>query len=250
MFTKFDQAISLKQWGIPLLIFLLALVVRSPGLGEFLTIDEYYWLEGSRQFLAGLLFADHECPPVEYGRPFAGTGRQCTYYLGHPGIMTTWGGGLGLLLYYWQAGSGIDLRTFLETLPTKQITPALIAPVRLPMAIVASLFVVLFYLITKKLFSERVALIAALLVALSPFHIALSRVLHHDAMNTTFMVLSILTMVGYWIKGRPWYWLIISGVSAGFAFLSKSVGWFLMPYAAMVGLLGLYFRWQQGKELL
>ncbi len=250
MFTKFDKANFFKRWAGPFLIFLLALLVRLPGLGEFLTIDEYYWIEGSYQFLGGLLFADYECPPTHTGRPFTGTGKQCTYYQGHPGVTTTWGGSLGLLLYYWQNRPGIDvdLRTFLETLPTNKIDPSLIAPVRLPMVMVAALFVIPFYVLTKRLFNERVALIAALLVVLSPFHIALSRVLHHDAMTTTFMVLSVLIMTGYWLRGWPWYWLLISGVCAGFAFLSKSVGWFLMPYAAMVGLLSLYLCHQQEKR--
>jgi hypothetical protein len=156
------------------------------------------------------------------------------------------GGSFGLLVYYWQAvrPTGADLRSFL--LDIDPLDPALIVPVRLPLAVVAALFLPLFYILVRRLLGERLALISALILALNPFHIALSRVLHHDALTTTFMVLSLFSMVGYWLRSWKRRWLIVSAFLAGLAFLSKPISWFLMPYAAMLGVLSLLYRWQHG----
>ncbi len=247
------KTLFLKSWLLPIIIIILGLALRVPTLGEFVTIDEPLWVNRSHYFLGGLLFAAYECPAIEFGRSFETTGKACTFQTGHPGITTMWSGTLGLLLYYWQTvyPDGINLPTFLQTLTTDSLDPALIRLTRLPLTIVASLFLGLYYILLKRLFNNQIALIATLLVTLSPFHIALSRVLHHDGLTTTFMLLSALMMIGYWLKEQPRSWLFASALLAGFAFLSKSVGWFLMPYALLVGLLGLYFRqqWSSKKEI-
>jgi hypothetical protein len=117
----------------------------------------------------------------------------------------------------------------------------------MPTAVLSSIFVVVFFVLTRRLLDNRVAIVAALLLALGPFHIALSRVLHTDAIITTFMVLSVLAVIGYWFKGWRWYWLIISGFLAGLAFLTKPVGWFLLPNFAMLWLFSLVYHWQMAK---
>jgi hypothetical protein len=238
-----------STWAIPLFIFLLALLVRAPSLDVFFTADEHLWIERSRQFTAGLLFADYECAPsdTQHTRLFVTNGKGCTFQTGHPGVTTMWGGSLGLLIYYQRVvrPTGLNLLTFLQTLVVDQMYgPALIGHMRLPLAIAAALFLSLFYVLLRRLFSKRIALVSTLLVTLSPFHIALSRVLHHDALTATFMALSSLAMIGYWLRNWRWYWLIISAVFAGLSFLSKSVGFFMMPYAAVLGLLALYYRQQ------
>jgi hypothetical protein len=237
----------LKRWGLPLAVLALALLARVPALGAFDTVDEPRWVHRSVPFIGGLLFPDYACPPVDQGRQFPTTGLGCTLQTGHPGVTTMWGGGLGLLAYYWQVvrPAGVDLRTFLKDIDV--LDPALIAPMRLPLAVVASLFVLLFYLLVRRLLGEKVALVAGLLVALNPFHIALSRVLHHDALTANFMILSLLCMVGYWLQGWGRRWLLVSAIFAGIAFLAKAVAWFMMPCAAMIGLLGLYYQARRGQ---
>ncbi len=234
---------SVKRWAIPIGIFILALVVRIWALGGFLTADEQLWIDRSRWFVLGLLSADNECPST------LSRGWACTFQTPHPGVTTMWGGSLGLLAYYWQeiSPTGVSLSTFLQSQDADSVDPAVIAYVRLPLAVVAAIFILLFYLLLRQLLNERVVLIASLLLALNPFHIALSRTLHHDALTTTFMILSLLAITGYWLRGRPWYWLLISGVMAGLAFLSKPASWFLLPYTMMLGVLSLYYRWQSGR---
>jgi 4-amino-4-deoxy-L-arabinose transferase-like glycosyltransferase len=159
-----------------------------------------------------------------------------------------WGGSLGLLLYYWQQGDpAADLLTFLKSVPIYNLDPEIIWPTRLPMAVAGALFIPFFYRLVLRLFGTDTALVAALLVALHPFHIALSRVLHHDALNTTFMVLSGLALAGYWLQGWRWPWLPASGVLAGLAFLSKQVSWFLLPFVGVLAGWTLLYRWQRSR---
>jgi hypothetical protein len=239
------------RWLPPLIIFLMALAVRTQGLDRFVTPDEPLWIDRSRQFVGGLLSADYECPPRQgrWGRQFASQGWGCSFQTMHPGVTTMWGGGLGLLINYWQTArpSGIDRHTYLRAIDVSSLDPALLASARLPMAVAAAVFVLLYYILLLRLLDERIALVSTLLLALSSFHIALSRVIHHDAPNAILMVLSLLLMVGYWLQGWKRLWLLISGVLAGIAFLTKSVSYFMMPYAVMVGMLSLYYRWQGGR---
>ncbi len=244
MFNR-RQLAFLKPWIILLGLLALALVARVPALNTFATADEPNWIYRSQLFLGGLLYPDYVCSPAKVDQKLPTAGLGCTLQTGHPGVTTMWGGAVGLLAYYRQVASpsGVDLRSFLKStdLPNN---PAVLASMRLPLAVMGALFVLLFYWLVRRLFDEKTALIAALLVALSPFHIALSRVLHHDAMTTTFMLLSLLPMIGYWLCGWGRRWLFISAIFAGLAFLSKAVGWFMMPCAAMIGLLSLYYHWK------
>jgi 4-amino-4-deoxy-L-arabinose transferase-like glycosyltransferase len=115
------------------------------------------------------------------------------------------------------------------------------------MALAGAIFVLLYYILLRRLLDGRIALLSTLLLALNPFHIALSRVLHHDALSAMLMVLSLLSMVGYWLQGWKRWWLLISGALAGIAFMTKSVGGFMIPYALVTGMLSLYYRWGSGR---
>lgn len=218
-----------------LALFALALMVRLPGLAGFITADEHKWIDRSRWFAVGLLFPEVECPPVEYGREAPAQGLACTLQIGYPGVTTMWAGSAGLLVHYWRtAWPEVDLQSFLDQIPRFTGDPALIAPARRPFAIIDALFVPLLYFLVRRLFNGPIALIATLLVAMHPYQIALSRVVHHDMFNTMFMMLSLLALIGYWLRGWRWYWLLISALLGGLALLSKQVSWFLPPFVAVL----------------
>lgn len=243
---------SIKQWGIPVLFFVLALAVRLPALDTFLTIDEPTWLYRSSWFLTGLVTNDEECPPDQFeGRKFSGYGLVCTFQPSYPGVTTMWTGTVGLLLHYWQtADEYTDLPTASQSLRTFDgNTTSLITSVRLPTVVISALFVAVFFLLLRRLLDERVAVVAALLVALSPFHAGQSRILHTDALITTFMVLSVLALLGYWLQGWRWYWLVFSGVMGGMALLTKPSSWFLAPFFVLLGLFILHHRWHGWSTL-
>ncbi|MCB0197813.1 MAG: glycosyltransferase family 39 protein [Anaerolineae bacterium] len=233
------------QWLVPVVLFALSLAVRLPGLDGFITADEPKWIDRSRWFAVGLLFPEQECPPVDYGREEPTQGLSCTLQIGYPGVTTMWAGAIGLLLHYWQVvqPTGVDLETFLTGLSNYMLDTTVIAPSRAPFAVVGALFVALLYVFLRRLFNFWVAIIAALIIALSPYQIALSRVVHHDSFNTMFMILSLLALIGYWLRRWPWYWLLISAVLGGLALLSKQVSWFMPPFVAVVAGLTWIYRW-------
>ncbi len=237
---------------LSLLLFSLALLPRLPDLGRFLTADEFLWVDRSRNFLAGLTNPAYECTtPVETWT--SARGLACTLRTGHPGVTTMWTGSLGLLLRWQNDGRPGSLHDYVVAVTTNPLDPTFIAPERLGTVLLTSLWVVAVYWLARRLLGGRVALAAALLMALDPFHIALSRVIHHDALSTIFMTLAGLCALIYWTEAyqagnsSPRYnrrWLIASGLLAGFGFLSKSPALFLMPFMALAGL----WFWGQGRR--
>ena len=219
---------------LPVFLFALALLPRLLTLDAFLTPDEYHWVRRSRHFLAGVLRQD-----------WASTLQE-----GHPGVTTMWTGTLGILYRYWTRPPSApdDLLAFVERIPSDPIDIAYIIPTRFPTAILSAVTVVAFFWLTARLFDRRTALIAACLFALNPFHIAHSRVFHHDALVTTFMTLSLLPLIGYWLHGWGRPWLIASGVMGGLAFLSKSTAVLLIPFWAIAGVWTCILGWRGGER--
>jgi 4-amino-4-deoxy-L-arabinose transferase-like glycosyltransferase len=266
-----------------LFLFLLALIPRLPDLGRFLTADEFLWIDRSRNFLAGLTNPAYPCDSVVENWQFMAQGLACTLRTGHPGVTTMWTGSLGFLLRWLWDGRPGSLHDYVVAVATNPVDASFIAPERLGTVLITSLWVVAIYWLARRLFGEAIALLGATLMALDPFHIALSRVIHHDALSTTFMTLSVLCVFIYWgeknrgsgVRGqgsedsshnvtggprpalslsngsavggrffRDRLWLLLSGFCAGLAFLSKSPSLFLMPFIALTGL---WFFWEGGR---
>jgi 4-amino-4-deoxy-L-arabinose transferase-like glycosyltransferase len=207
------------------IILVCALLPRLFQLDAFLTMDEYLWLDRSRNFLLALKTHDW----------------AHTFQTGHPGVTTMWSGSLGLWLYGFQhdliqRGGFIP---FLQNLSWDHQNPEIFAYLRLPIALVTALGIVgIAYLLTR-LFDKQVGMIAGLLLALDPWYLAHSRVLHHDALMTTFMTLSALALLLYvWRESGRWA-LFLSGICAGVALLSKALGLFILPWAALMFLIAL-----------
>jgi hypothetical protein len=200
-------------WLAALAIGLVALAPRATGLSDFFTIDEsYHWIGRVERFSAALLTGDW----------------AATNQTGHPGVTTMWLGALGHALATalgvenpgWAGGGA-----------------AYLALLRLPLAVANSLAVALGYLLLRRLVRPATALLGALMWALSPFLIAHGRLLHLDALLTSFMALSLLALlVALTGDRRPAVlrWFVLSGFFGGLAFLTKAPSLLLLP---TVGLL-------------
>jgi hypothetical protein len=196
-----------------LALFLTALVPRLLALNVFVTADERRWVARSVEFFMALLKGN-----------WAGTLQR-----GHPGVTTMWSGMMGLMAKYLShalseglpVGVG-SLLEFLEGVPVDVVDISYLAVMRLPTALLTSIAVVVICLLVKELFGSQVALLSGILLALDPFYLAHSRLLHHDALVTTFMTLSVLSFMVYVGRRRPVGYLVFSGLAAGLAFLSKS----------------------------
>jgi hypothetical protein len=243
------------QLIIALGLFLLALGPRAFGLGVFITPDERRWIERSVQFFSALSAGD-----------FADT-----FQTGHPGVTTKWTGAVGLLAKYLigatvpsqaRQPSLAGLRAFLEAVPVHPSVSVEYLPVmRFPTVLLTSACVVAVYFMARRIFGDRVALLSGVLLALDPFYLSHSRVIHHDALATTFMTLSVLSFVIFVnliqdgkekvgdtptpppYRVAPWHgrwrtFLVLSGLAAGLSFLSKGPALFLAPFMGLLCVIG------------
>lgn len=221
----------MRAWGLALGVFLLALLPRVLHLAVIITPDERRWVERSVKFLGSLLLGD-----------LAGT-----FQTGHPGVTTMWMGAGGLWAKHILQQEHVTLLDYLGQVTTRpSVTPEFLLPARLPTAILTALAVGLVYLLLRRLFNNTAALLGAVILALDPFYLAHSRVIHHDALATTFSVIALIGFLGYVWRCQGVLWLIGSGIAAGLALLSKGSALFLLPF---VGLVLLWAFWADLRSL-
>lgn len=183
------------------------------------------WVYRSIHFLSALLHGD-----------FVGT-----FQVGHPGVITMISGAIGVAVRRFLLGLGAADVSWLEALPALQPTDVeamrrlapFLSAAKVPLIVLHAACITAMYLLLKRLLGFRTAAVAAFLIVLDPFHIALSRVLHIDGAASDFMMLSLLALL---VALREWQGkhFILSGVLAGLAFLAKSYSLFMMPFAALV----------------
>lgn len=222
-------------WPVPLLLGLLAFIPRGVLQGTFLTVDEAYnWFARSEKFLAALRSGDY----------------VHTIFVGHPGVTTTWLGAAGLLTHEWLARAGMvapqdpDIRRML---------------MRLPVAVVTAVCLALAYPLLRRLFGFKVALLAGLLWAFDPFLVAHSKVLHTDALLTSFTIVSLLSALVAFrfdesVAPRAhtvrWPMLIASGVAGGLAVLTKTPALILLPLIALIAWSARHLDYVRGGRLM
>lgn len=125
-----------------------------------------------------------------------------TFVSGQPGVTTMWIAGLA---------------TPFKSLAASQAAIALSVSILLLLAL--GLF--------KRLTSPLAAFASGLVLALDPFLIAHSRVVHTDALLGVFMLLALLSLALAWRTGERRYW-IFGGVATALAGLTKVFGLFLV----------------------
>jgi len=155
-----------------------------------------------------------------------------TYQSYHPGVTTMWLSAVGLGLFAWQQGLSPDQMLRIEPTKPGTIDDAVVAGV-VPLALVIALCIALSYVLLRRIAGQRAALVGSGLLALDPFYMTHSKVLHVDALLATFMFMSVLFLFNYLYR-KKWLDLICSGTFAGLAFLTKSPSLFLVPYVALV----------------
>ncbi len=228
---------------------------RLPGLNIFITSDENtnIFLAGS-QVITAFLHGD-----------FRGT-----YWHFYPGVTMSWLDALGMSgQYLVEFLRGTSLPLFTEYIH-RDIRSLLVAN-RLPYVFLTAVAIPLIYLLAKRLFSPRVALLGALLLAFDPFFLAHSRVVHGDAPVAVFMTLSALTLFIHFEGvrqqdnksysfseksfARPYsFWkpklggLILSAICGGLAALTKAPGHFMAPFAIGLTLLYIVMDWANGPK--
>ncbi len=229
----FQSYKSTPSGFIYLVLFLIAFIPRTLALDAYVAPDEGKWIYRSAHFLQALLEGDlarmtsvAATPDVEVLAP---------------AVPTMWTGALGLVAKYWTDGShrSGSLSDYLETIPgqTEKIPLHFYPWTRFPTVLLTSLSISLFYFLLSKLMKQEGALLATLLLALDPFFIGLSRVIHHDALVSIFIVISLLSLLVYRRGNKFWLWLLLSGMAGGLALLTKPTALYLVVFVGLFLLL-------------
>lgn len=230
----------MKEVHARLLAFFLVILIlapRLPRLGQFVTPDERKWLARSANFYYALVHGD-----------FAHT-----FQREHPGVTVMWAGVLGFLTRY--PGYAREAPGYFGW-KDEEIEPFLRQQGYNPLDLLVAgrLFVVFFvsgalllaFLYARRVLGEAPAAFGIALVALSPFHVGLSRLLHLDALLSAFVLASLTALLAYCFDGRRKRDLVASGALAGLAWLTKSPGLFLIP---LTGLVLLWEAWREGRRV-
>lgn len=199
------------RWDIfwAVVIFAVAALPRLLDLGIFLTADEKNWMERGYEFVRA--FKDFRFNDM----------LQTT----HPGVTVLWL--TGIVIY---------ATMFLKhTLFTSENLPAFIYSAQFAVALLNTLLIPGIYLLLQRLFKNRaLSVTAALMIALNPWLIGYSRVVHIDGVVTGFLLLAALSLLIWAKEGYSRRWLIFSAFLTAAAILSKAPAVFLLPYFWLV----------------
>lgn len=200
------------------LCLVLALFPRVYGLNLVYTSDEGYWMQRSVRFAGALLTGN-----------FAET-----YRSGHPGVTVMWTGMLGV----GPSGALAYADERAASAPTLERAAGfnlIMAEARTAVAIFVAALLALAGYLAFRLLGPGGAL-GALLLILDPYVVGMTRLLHVDALLAPLMLVSTLAGLVYWLRGRQWPYLAVSGVAAGLALLTKAPASILLPFFGLVWL--------------
>lgn len=230
-FQHLSHKPTAKQLILIVIMFFSVLLPRIFDLDRFVTVDEPEWIFQSANFYYAL-----------GQREFEETFRRV-----HPGVTTMWAGTVGFLIEYPEhRGSGAG---YLDTAKAEQYFKdigqhntllRILKTARAFIAVGAAITLSFAFYYAWRLFGFLPALVGILLIAFEPYHVALTRVLHHDNTMSNMMFLSILALLTYFYRGRNNFDLILSAFAGGVGFLAKAPGIFIYPFVGLFGLVLFY----------
>ena len=234
--------INLKKIVLSILIagvvIAFLMIPRTLRLDSGVTVDEPLWLMRSANFYQALSVRDF----------------KNTYQKEHPGVLVTWAGTAGFLRQYPDIVKKVDyqfhgLPNFYFFLRNHLVDAVdVLASGRLFTVLLIVIASVLTFWYCLKLFGLIPALLGILLIALDPFTISLSRLLHLDGLVSALMLLSLLAFMRFMYQSRRTLDLLVSAVVAGLSWLTKSPAFFLIPFIGALVLLNLIQSWRRPDQ--
>lgn len=200
----------IRKHKIVIFLFFIALAIRLIGIDEHgLFHDELSWMVRGKE----LFFA-----VKQFNLNFFESGWWLNRFAAEP---------LGLPMAFL---AGIMLVVFSpgQSRLSLGIIPDIIAA-RIPVVIIGSLFIPVYYLLIRKYIDKKIALVAALLMVFDPVSLGLSRWLHQDLALAATSFISLLLF----IRNRSGMTLLASAVFASLALLTKPQG-FLIPISLFI----------------
>ena len=214
---------------ITLALALLLWLPRGLALDHFVAVDERSWMTRSGNFYLALATGD----------------LASTYQYYHPGVTTMWIGAAAYWLRYpdYPADATGQIRNMSEGIEDRLVaqghTPLdILATARAIMVfVIVALLLVAFWLAVD-LLGLWPALLGILLLGYDPMTLGLTRMLHVDGLSSALMLVSVLALMRFYapdgrVAGR-WRDLVLSGIVAGLAWLTKSPALVLGPMALLI----------------
>lgn len=207
---------KLKKIKYEIYVFVFFVLSRLPSLGyDTFTTDVWKWKQRIYDFGAGVFTIN-----------FAKTIQRY-----HPGVSLMWIGTFAVKVF------NFLYRTFTGANPPDNEISVLFQLHFLQkffiVLVLAFLLVLIFYVL-KKLISLKYAAIAVILLSLEPFYVALTRVVHLEGLQATFMLASFMCLYMFVSREGSKKWLFGSSALAAFAVLTKTPAVFLVPFAGLV----------------
>jgi hypothetical protein len=210
-----------RPWVVPLaaltVVFVVALAARLVAHDVAITADEDNWMRRAGGFTYGLLNG-------QLGR---------TYQNGHPGVTTMWVAMLTLgperMVQY---ADRVHNQRLVGRVPG--FWTALV-DARPGFALVTAALTTLIAGLAWRLYGPLIGALTGLIVGLEPFYLAISQLVHLDAILSGCMVASVLAALVRWTRGGGRGWLVASGVLAGLAILSKVPAVYLLACVPLIG---------------
>jgi 4-amino-4-deoxy-L-arabinose transferase-like glycosyltransferase len=220
-----------------LILAVALLLPRLPALDSFSTLDEPYWLSMGANFYYALGQREFQNTVYEY----------------QPAVTTMWIVTAAMLAYfpeYRGLGQGYlefekgALDPFLLAHGKNPL--ALLHAARLIQVVIIVLLFLLLYFLLQRLVSKPAAFFAVLFASLDPFFLGQSRLLDHEALLALFVMVSVLAFWIYLARGRGVFLLVLSGVSAGLAQLTKSSAIAILLPLGVLLLIGMFRSRREG----
>ena len=224
------------------IIVLLALwLPRGLALDRFVTVDEPRWLMRSANFYRALYLGNF----------------KDTFQKEHPGVTITWAGTAGFLWRFpgyarvaeKQLKNTYKLENILKI--HKHYSLEILEASRFFVVFAIVTVLVLAFLYAVKLIGVIPALVGFFLIAFDSHSIALSRLLHPDALLSPLMFLSLLAFMSFLYRGHHLTDLLMSAIATGLAWLTKSPAFFLIPFFGLLSLVEIGHSWRlEGQSSL
>jgi 4-amino-4-deoxy-L-arabinose transferase-like glycosyltransferase len=239
MLSNHDKPSKWLEWLLILGLLLAIILPRGLDLSRYVTIDEGLWLYRSANYYYALGQREFEH----------------TYQSEHPGVTTTMAGAVGYYLAfpeYRTMGQGYmpggkRLVKFLET--TDKTPIDLLVAGRKVMIAGTAILLLASYWIVRKMIGLVPAILGFFLIALSPFHVGLTNILHLDGMLTGWMLLSTVAMIFYLFKTRKLVFFLLSAAAGACCLLTKTPGIFMVPFVGLLLLIRYLdekpYRWKE-----
>jgi len=236
---KDSAALSTREWfrtqGLPTLLLVLFSTTlffsfAFHRLTEYAAVDEPLWFDGRIN---------------KYWKNIEERDWRGTNISDKPGITVAIASGPGLWFK-----STKDYKTMHEggeVISLKNDVESFYLAYRLPLLIVITLILPLFYFFLERLLGRRDALMSYVLIATSPILIGMSKIINPDSLLWLLAPLSLLSYLVF-LKRRSFRYLIFSGIFLGLTLLTKYVGNILFVF--FLGLIFLEYLYQPKNSVI